>query len=119
MKIRRGFTLIEVLIALAVVAMALGGGMRAAGALTDNAERLRRVSAAQWCAENQLVEMRLAKQFPGVGDQPFGCEQLGMSLQGKLIVRGTPNPGFRRVDAVVGDERQPALLTISTIVGRF
>lgn len=114
-----GFTLIEVLVALAIVAIALGGGMKAAGALTDNVERLRLFSAAQWCAENQLVEMRLNKQFPGVGEQPFSCEQLGKTLQGKLIVRGTPNPSFRRVEAVVGDERTPALLTVQTIVGRF
>ncbi len=115
----RGFTLIEVLVALAIVAVALGAGVKAAGSLGGNAERLRQMSAAQWCAENQLSELRLQRQFPGLGDISFRCEQLGMQFEGRLQVRATPNPSFRRVDAVVGNSEVPALLTLSTIVGRF
>lgn len=115
----RGFTLIEVMVALAIVAIALGAGVRAAGSLSGNAERLFLMSAAQWCAENQLSELRLQKQFPGVGDIAFRCEQLGLAFEGRLVVRPTPNPGFRRVDAVVGNAQTPALLTLSTIVGRY
>ncbi len=119
MKPARGFTLIEVLVALTLVAVALGAGMRAAGALTDNAERFQLMSAAQWCAENQLVELRLSRQFPGVGESRFECQQLGRSLQGRLQVQATPNPNFRRVDAIVGSGEHASLLTLSTIVGRF
>ena len=115
----RGFTLIEVLVALVIVALALGAGIKAAGALTGNAQRLGEVSAAQWCAENQLVALRLSKQFPGVGDADFTCEQLGRRYAGKLVVRPTPNPNFRRVDAQIADEVGVPLLTLSTILGRY
>jgi general secretion pathway protein I len=114
-----GFTLIEVLVALTIVAVTLGAGIKAAGALTGNAQRLADVTAAQWCADNQLTGLRLARQFPSVGDGDFGCEQLGRSFSGKLQVRPTPNPNFRRVDAQIANEAGEPVLTLSTILGRY
>jgi len=114
-----GFTLIEVLVALTIVAVTLGAGIKAAGALTGNAQRLADVTAAQWCADNQLTGLRLAKQFPSVGDGDFGCEQLGRNFQGKLIIRPTPNPNFRRVDAQIANDAGEPVLTLSTILGRY
>jgi len=114
----RGFTLLEVLVALAVTAIALAAGLRAAGVLSDNAERLSDVIAAQWCADNQLTELRLRRVFPGVGDSDFACEQLGRTYRGKLLTRPTPNPSFRRVDAAVSSDEGRPLVTLSTVVGR-
>lgn len=115
----RGLTLIEVLVALAIVAITLATGIKAAGALTDNAQRLADVTAAQWCADNQLTGLRLAKLFPSVGDTDFGCEQLGIAYLGRIAVRPTPNPNFRRVDAVIRDAAGRPVLTLSTILGRY
>lgn len=114
----QGFTLLEVLVALAVTAIALAAGLRAAGVLVDNAQRLSDVVAAQWCAENALTELRLQRGFPGVGDSDFTCEQLGVSYKGKLVTRPTPNPSFRRVDAVLSSEDGLPLITLSTVLGR-
>jgi general secretion pathway protein I len=114
-----GFTLVEVLVALAIVAITLAAGLRAAGALTDNAERLAAVTAGQWCAENALTNLRLARQLPGVGDADFACEQLGRTFTGTLATRPTPNPNFRRVEASVRDAAGLPLVTVTTVVGRY
>ena len=114
-----GFTLVEVLVALAITAMALGAGLKAAGALTDNAQRLGDVTAAHWCADNALVGLRLAQQFPGTGDADFTCEQLGRQYRGLLRTQATPNPNFRRIDALVMDSQGQVLATISTVLGRY
>jgi general secretion pathway protein I len=114
-----GFTLVEGLVAVAVVALSLSAGLKAAGALTDNAGRLGDVVAGQWCADNALTNLRLARQFPGIGEADFECTQLGRSYAGKLVTQATPNPNFRRVDAVVGDGQGHTLVSLSTVLSRY
>ena len=112
----RGFTLVEVLVALAITAIALVAGLKATAALTDNADRQGRVLLAEICAENQLIALRLARSLPGVGDSTSTCTQAGLSLQVLQSVQPTPNPNFRRVDAVVS-EGGTQILKLTTIVG--
>ncbi len=114
----RGFTLVEVLVALSIVAIALMAGLQATTALTRNALRQSDIVLAQLCAENELVSARLSRQMPSVGDSQVACEQAGRQLTVALIVRPTPNPGFRRVDAQVLDGDN-SILRISTIIGRY
>jgi len=113
-----GFTLIEVLVALTIVGLCLAAGMRAAGTMTSNAQRLSLNSMAQWCAENELTEMRLTSAFPGTGTTEFTCTQLGRSFTGKTEVATTANPNFRRVELRVFDTDGQALLSITTVVGK-
>lgn len=115
-----GFTLIEVLVALAVVAVTLAAGIQAAGSLTNNVVRLEEISQAQWCADNQLTSLRLVKgSYPPVGDTEFTCEQLGTTYTGKQEVRPTPNPLFRRVEAKIFNAQGQPVLSLSTVQSRF
>lgn len=114
----RGFTLIEVLVALGLVAVALIAGFQASGALSRSAQRQTDLLLGQLCAENELVKSRLSRQMPAVGDSTVPCQQGGRNFVVTVAVRPTPNPSFRRVDAQVRDGDTP-VLQLSTVVGRY
>lgn len=113
-----GFTLIEVLVALTIVAVALIAGLQSTASLSRDAQRQADVMLAHVCAENELIKLRLMGQLPGVGDNDVACEQAGRRLIIKVAVRPTPNPNFRRVDAQVFDQQLP-ILRLSTVMGRL
>jgi general secretion pathway protein I len=124
MRLRRtsacsGFTLIEVLIALGIVALALAAGSQATMSLTRNAQRQSDLVLAELCAENELAKARLARQMPAVGDSGSICVQAGASFNVTTSTVPTLNPNFRRVDVQVRDEGDSPILRISTVVGRF
>jgi general secretion pathway protein I len=112
-----GFTLIEVMVALGITAVALMAGLQATGALGRNAERQTLSMLGQICAENQLIALRLRRQLPDTGNSTIECPQAGRLLQVDVSVRPTPNPNFRRVDARVLSEGA-YLLQLSTVMGR-
>ena len=114
----RGFTLVEVLVALGIVAIALMAGLQATSALTRNAARQTDVVLAHLCAENELSRARLSSQMPSIGDTRVACEQAGRRYDVAVTVSPTPNPQFRRVDAQVFEAALP-VLRLSTIVGRY
>jgi general secretion pathway protein I len=114
----QGFTLIEVLVALAIVALALLSGLKVSGALTHNAQRQTDVLLAQLCADNALHQLRLAQQMPNVGESRLPCPQAERALEVVLNVSTTPNPSFRRVNAQVFDGTVP-VLNIATVLGRY
>ena len=99
----RGFTLLEVLVALAVVAIALLAAMRASGGLQDNAERYHQAVLAQQCAENFLIDLRLSRIFLPTGQSQSRCTEANASFTLSVDVQPTPNPNFRRVDVQVLD----------------
>jgi general secretion pathway protein I len=119
MKRVGGMTLIEVLVALAVVAITLAAGFKAAGGLTVNAQRLSDLTVSHWCAENQLTNLRLTKAWPGLGESEFQCQQLGRELKGVQRVGTTLNPNFRRVDTQIFDENQRPIVRLSTVLSRY
>ena len=114
---QRGFTLIEVLVALGITAVALMAGLQATGSLSRNAERQTLSMLGQICADNQLIALRLRRQLPDTGNTSVECTQAGRLLQVDVSVRPTPNPNFRRVDARVLDQGA-YVLQVSTVMGR-
>lgn len=113
-----GFTLIEVMVALFIVSLSLMAGLRAASSMTSNADRQWLMLLAQMCADNTLVQLRLAGQFIDVGQHTRQCPQVGHDLRVALTVAATPNPSFRRVDVQVMEAATP-LLRVSGLLGRY
>lgn len=98
---RQGFTLIEVLVALAIVAIALLAAMRAAQQGSSNVEALRARLLGGWVAENQLNEDRARARWLPVGIVRGRQQQAGIDFHWREDIRATPNPDFRRVDIEV------------------
>ena len=102
-----GFTLLEVLVALVIIGTALGASLRAVGSLTQNSADLRAAMMATWSAENQLTRIRLAHEWPALGQSRFNCNQGELHLVCEENVYTTPNPYFRRVEVSVFDADNP------------
>jgi general secretion pathway protein I len=115
----RGFTLIEVLVALGIIAIALAAGTQATNALTRNGQRQSDLLLAQLCAENELIKARLARQMPAIGDAGVVCTQANNSFAVTVSTTPTLNPNFRPLDVQVRDAFEAPVLRLSTVVGRF
>ena len=107
MRTQRGFTLLEVLVALVIVGTALGASLRAVGSLTQNSDGLRSAMMATWSAENRMVQIRLGKVFPAIGKTSFPCPQGDMELLCEEEVILSPNPRLRRVEVSVYEAARP------------
>jgi general secretion pathway protein I len=96
-----GFTLIEVMIALAIVSIALLAALRAAGQGTGNVGELRARLLAGWVAENLLAEHRARDDWLPLGIQRGTQYQAGMEFRWREEITAMPSPAFRRVDVFV------------------
>jgi general secretion pathway protein I len=103
----RGFTLIEILVALAIVAVALAAGMRALAQSADAAGSLKARTLALWVAENNLARAQLATPWPEVGMATGQETQAGAQFVWKTSITRTPNPAFRRFDIMVAEPQAP------------
>ncbi len=96
-----GFTLFEVLVALAIISIALLAAMRAAGQGTTNVSELRAHLLAGWVAQNVLMEQRARGDWPATGVLRGTMSQGGIDFAWREEIIGTPNSAFRRVDIFV------------------
>ncbi|HEY4298966.1 MAG TPA: type II secretion system minor pseudopilin GspI [Paraburkholderia sp.] len=100
-RAQRGFTMIEVLVALTIIAVALAASLRAVGSLASGEADLHRRLLAGWSADNTLAQLHLTHAWPNVGETSFDCSQGNLQLVCTEHVTATPNPVFRRVEVMV------------------
>jgi len=119
-RLQSGFTLMEVLVALAVVAIALTAILGSSGRTVSNAASLRDTTLAQWVAENRLSEVRLEGQWPSTGGTQGEAEMGGREWFWRMEVENTEDEDLRRVEVSVYTDRDAdhSLATVLGFVGR-
>jgi general secretion pathway protein I len=107
MRSRHGFTLIEILVALAILAVALAAAVRSAGVAADSTLDLRERLLAGWIAQDRVAEYAIRPLWPDIGTRQGYADQAGMRFVWRETVSGTPNPRFRRVEVQVFPAHTP------------
>jgi general secretion pathway protein I len=106
MKYAKGMTLLEVIVALMVFAIAAVSITKSLGELMGNMPILEERTLAQWVADNQMVEARLAVNFPDVGKKDGQVELAGRDWYWRQEVVKTTDDNFRMIRISVSDDER-------------
>lgn len=116
--LRAGFTLLEVLVALAVLAIALGAALRLATQTTAGAAAMRDRTVASWVAENRLHRVLLGEEPLALGRYSGEERQAGRDWRWRLTVTSTRDGDVRRLEVQVLDDDDSLLATLVGFQGR-
>lgn len=94
----RGFTLLEVLIALAIVALSAGALLGSVTSSASNVIYLKEKTLAEWVALNRLTEVRIDQNMPGEGKRKGSTTMAGMRWEWEEEVTELPFEGMWRID---------------------
>ncbi|MDQ4146194.1 MAG: type II secretion system minor pseudopilin GspI [Pseudomonadota bacterium] len=118
MKTVRGFTLLEVLVALAVIAIALASIIKVVGTGAANAGYLRDKTFAHWVAANRLAQMQIRHNaWPTLGTEDGKAQMARRQWYWRTVTKNTPEPDMRRVDIEVRMEDDDDVPPITTLTG--
>jgi len=98
---QQGFTLLELLVAVAILAIAMGALLAGFARYADQAAYLRERTIATWVAHNQLTEVELKGVRPDTGSSNGESEMAGGKWKWRLEVQKTPDPVLHRLDLIV------------------
>ena len=115
MKRRAGFTLLEVLVALAVLAIAMSAIIRAATQSIETAAVLREQTFASWVALNQINQLLLdAKPWPTEGSRTGKADLAGRVWRWEARFAKTDDPDLRRLEVTVRSVENGPVLSMLT-----
>ncbi|MBX9409528.1 type II secretion system minor pseudopilin GspI [Pseudomonas baetica] len=114
-----GFTLIEVLVALAIIAVAMSAAVRVAGLMTQSNGVLRDRSIALLAGQSRLAELRLEGKLP-MGMKAQECDQGRLLLRCEQVIATVENGRLLKVGIQVFDRNQdaPPLAKLETLLTR-
>ena len=111
----RGFTLLEVLVALAIVAIGLTAALRATGIGTDAVGEYREHMLALWLAQNIVAERSARQDWPSTDTTSSEEDFANHRFLVRQEVKSTPNPGFRRLNVLVSRREEPGRTLQSSV----
>ncbi|SDT19614.1 general secretion pathway protein I [Pseudomonas sp. Z003-0.4C(8344-21)] len=114
-----GFTLIEVLVALAIIAVAMSAAVRVAGLMTQSNGLLRDRSIALVAAQSRMAELRMEGRLP-TGMKAVECDQGRLLLRCEQVIATAEYGRLLKVGIQVFDRSQdaPPLARLETLVSR-
>lgn len=117
---QRGFTLLEIMVALAILSLVCLAVSTTSGTAVDNAGYLKERTLATWVAMNRAAELELARKWVAVSAADSTAEMAGRKWSVKVTGHETPNPEMRRaVIEVRAEERgQDPLAVFTVFMGR-
>ena len=114
----RGFTLIEVMVALIIVAFSLTAVAASMSQMIDAANAMRDRTYASWIAQNKLAEMRLAGTMPEVSTTNGEVEYGNTSWEWRAVVSETGIENFMRIDvSITHIESEYVIRTVTGFMG--
>ncbi len=119
MKRRGGFTLIEIMVALAIITIALGAIIESTTASNRNLQYLRDRSIASWVAGNELARVRARRLWGSRSNREGSVEMGGREWRWKMQIHKTDDPDMRRIDIQVFAEGDEPLAHITGFTGRL
>lgn len=119
-RLHGGFTLLEVLVALVIVALGLLAAFGQVNQTLTAAGRLREKTLAHWVAMDRLTELHLAGDFPPVGKQSDEVEMANTRWRYEIVISKTEVDALRRAEITVAFADQPdrPVATVTGFVGR-
>ena len=112
----RGFTLLETLVALAIIGIAMAAAMRSTRMAIDTVGDLEVRTAATWVAQNVSNELLASRQFPEPGARRGKATQGALEFEWQQEISGTPNYSFRRVEIKVFLHSDPEHVVANQVV---
>lgn len=105
-----GFTLLEVLVALAIVAIALGALVAASGSQARNSVYLRDKALAHWVAMNRVAELQIQNTVVAVGRDSGQANMAQRKWTWRTDISATEDPNVHRVEIEVSDASEGDVL---------